>query len=172
MQIYTTVALKPNFMSSLLLCTCCITLNMHIFKSLLKSKIFIVKLPKDSLLIFLVWNFVFATLYHFKAVQNDISSKTVPSNCITLYIIIKIFIIKIETYFLLYIWSKMSISFLNVMLKLSKTMNNEHFNETLISFIPPYIFSRSGISNIFNETIVELDIFLIFHETIVEWNIS
>ena len=37
--------------------------------------------------------------------------------------------------------------------------------------IPPYILSRSGISNIFNETIVELDIFLIFHETIVEWNI-
>ena len=44
-------------------------------------------------------------------------------------------------------------------------------NRYFLCNIPPYILSRSGISNIFNETIVELDIFLIFHETIVEWNI-
>ena len=46
-----------------------------------------------------------------------------------------------------------------------------YYGRSTVCNIPPYILSRSGISNIFNETIVELDIFLIFHETIVEWNI-
>ena len=59
MHTNTTVALKPTFMSSLLLCAdfkkIC---NMHIPESPLEFKIFIIKIPKDSLFLFLVLNAV------------------------------------------------------------------------------------------------------------------
>ena len=61
----TTVALKRNFMSSLFLCAVFL-------------KIFIVKIQRYLLFIFLVLNAVFITVYHFKAVQDDISAKSVP----------------------------------------------------------------------------------------------
>ena len=44
------------------------------------------KIPKDSLFIFLVLNAVFITVYHVKAVQDDISQELFQSNYISLYI--------------------------------------------------------------------------------------
>ena len=46
--------------------------------SLKKLKIFIIKIPKDSLFIFLVLHAVIVTFYHVKVVQDDISAKSVP----------------------------------------------------------------------------------------------
>ena len=57
---------------------CCISLNMHILRALSKFKISIIKIPKDSLYIFLVLNAVFITVYHIKAVQDNISAKSIP----------------------------------------------------------------------------------------------
>ena len=51
---------------------------MHILQSLLKSKIFTLKNPKDSRFIFLVLNAVFINALHVKAVQDDIYAITVP----------------------------------------------------------------------------------------------
>ena len=65
---------------------CCISLNMHILSSLLKLKIFIIKISKDSIFIFLVLNAVFITVYHVRFGQDDISARTAPcvaSHCIT-----------------------------------------------------------------------------------------
>ena len=67
------VALKPNFMSSWLL----FTLNMHNLRALSKFKIFILNISKDLLYIFFILNAVFITVYHVKAVQDDISAKTI-----------------------------------------------------------------------------------------------
>ena len=73
----TTVALKPNFMSFLLYV-------LYFFKYVYSSitlkiiKIFIIKIPKDSLFIFLGLNAVFITVHHDKAVHDDISAKAVP----------------------------------------------------------------------------------------------
>ena len=75
MHTNTTVALKTNFMSSWL---CGNSLNMHILRALSKFKIFIIKIPKDSLDMFLILNAVFIAVYHVKAVQDDISAKTIP----------------------------------------------------------------------------------------------
>ena len=66
---------------------CFISFNMHILKSLLKLKNFIIKIPADSFsYMYLVLYAVFITVYHVKAIQDDISTK----NCshliaITLY---------------------------------------------------------------------------------------
>ena len=51
---------------------------MHILRALSKYKIFVIKITKDSLYIFLVLNAFFITVYHVKAVQDDISAKTIP----------------------------------------------------------------------------------------------
>ena len=75
MHTNTTVALKPNFMSSLLLY---ILLNYAYFSITLQFKIFIIKIQRDSLFIFLVLNSVLITVYHVKAVRDDITAKTVP----------------------------------------------------------------------------------------------
>ena len=72
----TTVAIKPNFMSSLLLYTYCISLNLNILQSVLNFKIFIIKIPKKFLFIFLVSTAVLILVCHIKAVQDDISLKT------------------------------------------------------------------------------------------------
>ena len=77
MHTYTTVAIRPNFMSSVLLCAVFLYICLNF-------KIFIIKIQKDSLLIFLVLNSVFITVYHVKAVQDDISVKLFPSDCIIL----------------------------------------------------------------------------------------
>ena len=77
MHTNTTVALKPNFMSSLLY-SAVLLKNIHILQSLLKIKIFIIKIPTDLLFTCLVFNAVFIILYHVKAVQDDISAKSVP----------------------------------------------------------------------------------------------
>ena len=80
MHTNTKVALKPNFMSSLLL-----SLNMLILRALSKFQIFIRKIPKDLPYIFLVLNAVF-TVYHVKAVYKTTSpQKLFPSDCTTLY---------------------------------------------------------------------------------------
>ena len=70
------VALKPTFFEPLVV-MCYISLKKY-FSITLKFKIFITKIPRDSLFIFLVFNAVFVTLYHVKAVEDDISAKTVP----------------------------------------------------------------------------------------------
>ena len=57
---------------------CCISINMQILQSLLIFKIFIIKIAKDSLSMSLVLNSVFITVYHVKAVRDDISTKPVP----------------------------------------------------------------------------------------------
>ena len=75
MHTNTTVALKLNFISSLL---CCISLNSHILQLLFKFKIFIIKIPNDSPFILLILNAVFITVYHVKAVEDDISVNAVP----------------------------------------------------------------------------------------------
>ena len=51
---------------------------MHIFQSFIKFKIFIIKIPNDSLRKFLVLYAFFITVYHVRAVQDDISAKAVP----------------------------------------------------------------------------------------------
>ena len=51
---------------------------MHILQSLYKFKIFIIKIPEDLPEIFLVINSTLTPLCHVKAVQDDISPKTVP----------------------------------------------------------------------------------------------
>ena len=51
---------------------------MDILRALAKFKIFIMKIPKDSLFILLVLNAVFITVYLVKAVQDDIAAKTIP----------------------------------------------------------------------------------------------
>ena len=72
-----TVALKTNL--RLPCCyMCCISFNMNILQSLVKFKTCIIKIPKHSLFLFLALNVVFITVYHVKAVQDDISAKTVP----------------------------------------------------------------------------------------------
>ena len=63
---------------------CCISLNMQYLQSLLKFKIFKIKIPNDSLFIFLILNAFLITVYHFKAVQDDIFVKLFPSDCIKL----------------------------------------------------------------------------------------
>ena len=62
----------------ILVVICCISLNIYILQSLSKLKIFIIKIPKDFFFIFLVFNAVFITVYHDKAVRDDISAKSVP----------------------------------------------------------------------------------------------
>ena len=62
----------------LLVVMCCISLNKQIFLTLLNFKIFIIKIQKDLLFIFLVFHADFVTVYHVKAVQDDLSAKTVP----------------------------------------------------------------------------------------------
>ena len=74
---------------------CCISLNMHILQSLLRFKIFIMKIPKDSHFIFLILNAFFITVYHFKAVRVDIFTKF----CIASHSVYKD-----ETSFFLYIF--------------------------------------------------------------------
>ena len=64
---------KTNFYDFLVV-MCCIPLNMHILQSLLKFKIFIIKIPKDLLFIFFILNAHFITAYNVKAVQDDISA--------------------------------------------------------------------------------------------------
>ena len=76
MQTNTTVALKPNFMSSLLFCA--VSLNTHFFQSLLNFKIFMIKIPKYLLFIFFVSNAVFIPICLVKAVRDDISTKATP----------------------------------------------------------------------------------------------
>ena len=56
----------------------CISFDIHFPYSLLIFKIFKVKLSKYLLFIFLVLNAFFICLCHVKAVQDDISAKTVP----------------------------------------------------------------------------------------------
>ena len=51
---------------------------MHFLQSLLKLIIFTINTKNYLLIIFLVLNAVFITDYHVKAVQDDISAKTVP----------------------------------------------------------------------------------------------
>ena len=79
MHTYTTVALKPNCMSSLLLCAVFLQIFLF-FNYPQNNKILIIKIPKDSLFIFFNLNAVYITVYsyHVKAVHDDISSKTVP----------------------------------------------------------------------------------------------
>ena len=57
---------------------CCISLYMHIFQKPLKLKIFVIKMPKDLLFILMVLTAVFITVCRVKAVQDDISEKTIP----------------------------------------------------------------------------------------------
>ena len=66
-------------MSFLLLCAE-LTSYIHILQSFLK-----LKMPKDSLIIFLGLNAVFITVYHVKAVEDDISAKT---DGMTLYVMV------------------------------------------------------------------------------------
>ena len=74
----TTVTLTPNFfLVYLLLCAAFLSPNMHILQYLFKFKIFIIKIQKDSLFLFLVLNAALITAYHAKAVQDDISAETV-----------------------------------------------------------------------------------------------
>ena len=73
----TAVAQKLNFFEFF----CCYVLYFlkYAYSSItLKFKIFIIKIPKDLLCIYLFFYAVFITVYHFKAVQDDISAKTVP----------------------------------------------------------------------------------------------
>ena len=56
---------------------CYISLSTHT-QSLLTFKIFIIKIKKIDHDIFLVLNATSITLYHIKAIQDDISAKTVP----------------------------------------------------------------------------------------------
>ena len=62
---------------------------MHIFLSLSKFKIFIIKITKDLLYIFVVFIAVFVILYYVKAVQDDISTKNcshlIASHCIYIF---------------------------------------------------------------------------------------
>ena len=72
-----------------LIVECCISLNMHFLKSLLKFKIFIIENCKYLLFIYLVKNATFPPTCHVKAVQDNISVETVSnflSDCITLYL--------------------------------------------------------------------------------------
>ena len=77
MQIKTAVAQNPNLMGSLMLCAEFLKI-IHILLSLLKFKTLIIKIPKDSLFIYLVLNAVSITVYRVKAVQDDISARTFP----------------------------------------------------------------------------------------------
>ena len=77
MQIKTAVAQNPNLMDSLILCAEFLKI-IHILLSLLKFKTLIIKIPKDSLFIFLVLNAVSITVYRVKAIQDDISARTFP----------------------------------------------------------------------------------------------
>ena len=63
-----------------LVAMCCISLNMHSLIKIWNStmEIFMIKIQKYLLFIFLVLNAVFLTVYPVKAVQDDISAKTVP----------------------------------------------------------------------------------------------
>ena len=85
MHTNTTVALKPNEFLS------CISLNMHFLQSLLKFKNFIITIPRYLLFIFLVKNTVFMSVYHVKAVKDDISVKSVPiaSHCKLIFFLFK-----------------------------------------------------------------------------------
>ena len=67
-----------NHFYEFLVVICCISLNMHFLQFLSKFKIFLIKILKDSLVIFLLLNAVFITVHHVKVVQDDISAKTVP----------------------------------------------------------------------------------------------
>ena len=53
---------------------CCISLNMHFLQSLLECSIFFIQVRKYLILIYLA---VFGPMYNVKAVQDDISSKTI-----------------------------------------------------------------------------------------------
>ena len=64
-------------MRSLFLVECCFSLNMHFLKSLLQFQIFIIQIQKYLLFKYLVSNAFFIHLCHVKAVQDDISTKTV-----------------------------------------------------------------------------------------------
>ena len=57
----------------------------YAYSSLLKSKNFIIKIPKDSRFLFLVLNAVFIIVYHVKAVQDDIWLYHTVSTNIYLY---------------------------------------------------------------------------------------
>ena len=75
---HTKTQLKPNFYEFLIFMFG-ISFNIHILQSLSKFKIFIIEIQTDLLFIFLVLNAVFITVYHVKAIQDDISPKTVCS---------------------------------------------------------------------------------------------
>ena len=68
---------KTQFYEFLVL-LCFISLIMHFLQSFLKFKIFIIKILRYLLFILLVLNTVFIPVEHVKAVQDDISAKTVP----------------------------------------------------------------------------------------------
>ena len=72
----TTKAPKPNFFEFLVV-LCCISLTKNYLQSLLKYKIFIIKILIDSFFIFLVLKAVFFLVYHGKAVRDDISANTI-----------------------------------------------------------------------------------------------
>ena len=75
MHTNTTKALKPNLMSSLLLCAVFLYAYSSIILKILNLRN---KDPKISLFIFLVLNALFTTVYYIKAFQDDISARTVP----------------------------------------------------------------------------------------------
>ena len=74
---HTNINTKIEFYEFLVV-MCCNSLNVHILRSLEKLIIFIIKIPKDLHFIFFFLNAVFITVYHVKAVQDDISAKAVP----------------------------------------------------------------------------------------------
>ena len=83
MYINTAVAIKPYFMSSLFYV-------LYFFKYAYSSitpeiQNFHNKDPKRFAFHILFLNAVFITIYHVKAVQDDITANTFPSDCITLY---------------------------------------------------------------------------------------
>ena len=61
-----------------LIVMCCISLNMNFLQSVEKLKIFIIMIQKDLLFILSIKNVAFIPICHVKAVQDDISAKSVP----------------------------------------------------------------------------------------------
>ena len=87
MHTNTTVAIKPNFMSSLSLCT--VFFNMNILLSLLKYKICIIKIQKGSFCIFLVSNAILVTIIPCESCPRRHPRKNCSciSDCITLCLV-------------------------------------------------------------------------------------
>ena len=83
MHINTAVAPKPYFMSSLLYV---LYFFKYVYSSItLKIQNFHNRYPKRFAFHILFLNAVFITVYHDKAVQDDITVNYFPSECITLY---------------------------------------------------------------------------------------